>query len=139
MAQAVREVMTSDPVTLPASTPIREAARKMRDSNIGDVMVLKDGGLCGIVTDRDIVVRAVAEDADLGKKTLGDICSKEVVTVSPDENVDTVVSLMREKAVRRIPVLENGQAVGIISIGDLAVARDERSVLSSISASPPNR
>lgn len=139
MAQAVREVMTAKPVVLPAATTVEEAARKMRDLNLGNVLVLEDDKVCGIVTDRDIVVRAVAEGSNLQEKTLGDICSKDLATVSADEGVDAVLSLMREKALRRVPVMKNGSAVGIVSIGDLAVARDKGSVLASISASPPTR
>jgi len=115
-----------------------EAARKMRDEDIGDVLVMKDGKLCGIVTDRDITVRATADGKDPNQVTLGDICSQELVTISADRPVSEAVSLMRNKTLRRLPVVEGDKPVGIVSIGDLAVELDERSVLASISAAEPN-
>jgi CBS domain-containing protein len=89
------------------------------------------------VTDRDIVVRAVAAGKDLGKTPLREICSKEVFTLSPEDDLDEAVKLMREKAIRRVPVISDGTAVGILSLGDLAQERDRRSVLGQISAAPP--
>ena len=111
----------------------------MRDSNIGDVIVADNGQICGIVTDRDVVVRATAEGRDPAKTKLADICSQELTTASPSDSVDQAVQLMRRKAIRRLPVVENGRAVGIVSIGDLAQERDPTSALSDISAAPSNR
>jgi CBS domain-containing protein len=139
MPQAVREVMTVNPVTLRTGDTLVDAARRMRDEDIGDVLVLKDdGGICGIVTDRDITVRAVADGKDPKQVHLGDVCSKELVTISADQPVKDAVELMRKKALRRLPVLEGDRPVGIVSIGDLAVDRDPKSVLASISAAEPN-
>ena len=138
MAHKVREVMTENPVMLEMKDTLAEAARKMRDEDIGDVLVMKDGKLCGIVPDRDITVRATADGKDPNQVTLGDICSQELVTISADRPVSEAVSLMRNKTLRRLPVVEGDKPVGIVSIGDLAVELDERSVLASISAAEPN-
>ncbi len=139
MAANIREIMTPNPITLPATSSAIEAARAMRDSDIGDIVVLDGQKICGIVTDRDIVVRAVAEGLDPASTPLKDICSRELTTLSPQDSVDDAVRLMRDKAIRRLPVVENKRPVGIVSIGDLALKRDPGSALGNISAAPPNR
>jgi CBS domain-containing protein len=141
MAQTVREVMTAKPTTLEDTATVVEAARAMRDGNFGTVIVVKGkgGSVCGVVTDRDIVVRAVADGRDPKAVKLAEICSGDVTTVSPDETVDNVVKLMREKAIRRVPVVEDGRPVGVVSLGDLAKEMDEGPALADISAAPPNR
>ena len=138
MAQSVRELMTPQPVLLQDSASAVDAARSMRDQNIGDVIVVKNGEICGVVTDRDIVVRVIAEGRDPASVTLGEICSTDVATVDADENVDTVEKMMREKAIRRVPVVESGRPVGVISLGDLVMQRDKKSALADISEAPPN-
>jgi CBS domain-containing protein len=138
MAHRAREVMTPAPVALPADTPLTEAARRMRDQGIGTVLVHDDSGLVGLVTDRDIIVRAIADDRSPATTTLGAVCSDRLVTVEPDDTTDDAVRLMRANAVRRIPVVEDGQAIGILSLGDLAIEHDERSALADVSAAPPN-
>jgi CBS domain-containing protein len=138
-SSTIREVMTSHPTILPASASVLEAARAMRDSDIGDVIVAENGRICGIITDRDVVVRVTAEGREPARTTLAEICSQDLTTVSPTDSIDRAVQLMRQKAVRRLPVVENGQAVGIVSIGDLAQERDPNSALSDISAAPSNR
>jgi len=139
MTQSVRDVMTANPIALPATSSVVDAARTMRDANIGNVIVVDNGQICGIVTDRDITVRGVAEGKDVSSLKLRDICSQEITTLSPTDSVDDAVRLMREKAVRRLPVVEGGKPVGIVSLGDLAVERDPHSALGNISAAPPNR
>lgn len=139
MAQFVRDVMTPNPVALPATASLVEAALAMRDFDVGDVLVLDNGQVCGIVTDRDIVVRGIAAGNYPSTVKLAEICSRDLTTLSPTDSVEEAVSRMREKAIRRLPVVENGQPVGIVSLGDLAVERDPRSALSDISAAPPNR
>lgn len=134
----VREVMTPDPLTLPADASVAEAARLMRDHDIGDVLVLTDGRVSGIVTDRDVAVRAVAEAADPESTTLADICSGGLVTVAPTDELHEAADLMREYSVRRVPVLEDERPVGILSIGDLAINVDPDSALAEISEDPPN-
>ncbi len=132
-----RDVMTPDPVICTSTDTVRDAARQMRDHHIGDVLVTHDGGLCGIVTDRDIVVKAVAESAATSAP-LGDICGHAVHSVAPDTSVEEVIRMMEDKAIRRVPVVDGSEPVGIISIGDLAVHRDRESALGGISAAPPN-
>ncbi|HSE04932.1 MAG TPA: CBS domain-containing protein [Methylomirabilota bacterium] len=139
MAEGIRDVMTTNPQTLPESTLVREAAETMRANDIGDVIVVDDNGkLTGIVTDRDIVVRVVAEGRDPRATRLGDIASRELTALAPDDPVERAVELMRERAIRRLPVVEQGKPVGIVSIGDLALDRDPDSALADISAAPPN-
>jgi CBS domain-containing protein len=138
MAQHIRELMTPNPVVLPGTASVHEAARAMRDAEIGDVIVLEHNQICGIVTDRDIVVRLVAEAQDPATTTLADLCSHALVTVRPTDPIEEAVRLMRSHAIRRVPVVEGGQAVGIVSLGDLAVERDPHSALGEISAAPPD-
>ena len=138
MPQSIREVMTADPVSLPATTTLTEAARRMKDESIGDVLVADGDELRGVVTDRDIVVRAVAEGRDTTSTTLGDVCSADLVTLAPSNAVEDAVRLMSERAVRRLPVVENGRAIGIAAIGDLAIERDPHTALADISAAAPN-
>jgi CBS domain-containing protein len=139
MAQKIRDVMTTDPTTLPEDATVAEAAKRMRDEDIGDVLVVREGELTAVVTDRDIAVRAVAEDRAPTKTALRDIASKELATVSPDDTIADAVRIMRDRALRRIPVVEGSRPVGIVSIGDLAVERDTDSALADISASEPNQ
>lgn len=137
--QAVRDVMTKDVVTCQAGDNLAQAARKMRDEDIGAVLVMKDSKLCGIVTDRDIAIRAVADGKDPNQVKLSEVCSQEVVIITPDKPVNEAVKMMRDKALRRLPVVDGGKPVGVVSLGDLAVDRDGKSVLASISAAEPNR
>lgn len=139
MAQHIRDVMTPAPISIAEGSTVADAARAMRDADIGNVIVLKDSRVCGILTDRDIVVRGVAEGRNLAATKVGEICSQELTSISPTDEVEQAVRLMREKAVRRLPVVEGGKPVGIVSIGDLALERDPHSALGKISAAPPNR
>ena len=134
----VQDMMTPDPITLPETASLVDAAQKMREAGIGDVVVLDDGAVCGIVTDRDIVVRGIAEGRDPRSTTLAEICSRELTTLSPDDQIGTAARLMREHAVRRLPVVKRGRPVGILTIGDLAVQQDPESALADVSAAPPN-
>ena len=139
MAQLVRDVMTPNPVALPATSSLVEAALAMRDSDVGAVLVLDNGQVCGILTDRDIVVRGIASGNYPASTKVGEICSRDLTMVAPTDTVEKVVRLMREKDVRRLPVVEKDQPVGILSLGDLAIERDPDSVLGDISAAPPTR
>ena len=141
MAEKVREVMTADPVTLPVNAKISDAARLMRDRDVGSVIVLKsDGKLCGVVTDRDIVIRAIGEKRDPWNTQMDEICSHDAVaTVTPDTSIDDAVAQLRGKSVRRLPVVDNDRVVGMVSMGDLALERDRDSALGEIAAAPPNR
>ena len=113
-ASAVREVMTPDPIMLKDTDTIRDAGLAMRSSDVGDVLVTRASGMCGIVTDRDIVVRTVAEGRDPNRAMLGEICSRRLVQVAPDDPIDRAIALMRQNAVRRLPVVLEGTPVGIV-------------------------
>jgi CBS domain-containing protein len=138
MAQKVKDVMTPGAVSCGVRDTAADAARVMKQHAIGDVIVLDDGRLCGMVTDRDIVVRVIAEGRDPNTTALGDICTSEVITVRPDDDAKHAVQLMTERAVRRIPIVDGDKIVGIVTMGDLAVERDEHSALAAVSAAPPN-
>jgi CBS domain-containing protein len=130
--------MTADPITVPASAAVLHAARLMKEQDIGDVIVVDDGQIRGIVTDRDLVTRVLGENLDPSRTPVGEVCSRELVTVAPDDAPEQAIELMRARALRRIPVTRDGQAIGIVSMGDLAVERDPESALADISAAPPN-
>ena len=136
--ESVRDVMTPLPRAMDASASVMDAAEIMRDSDIGDVVVLEDQRLYGILTDRDIVVRVLAEGSDPATVRVGQVCSRELTTIPPTASVGDAVRLIREKAIRRLPVVEEGEVVGIVSMGDIAVARDRKSALGDVSAAPPN-
>ncbi|MFD9307515.1 CBS domain-containing protein [Streptomyces sp. NPDC060048] len=139
MTRRVHEVMTGHPVTIEKLTSLAEAARVMRDADIGDVLVVDGGRLCGVLTDRDLVIRAIAENKDPADTTVFAVCSTETVTVGPGDGVDHALDLMRRKALRRLPVqTEDGELVGIVTLGDLAVEQDPGSALAAISAAAPD-
>jgi len=138
MARRVREIMIKQLVTVEMDTPLTVAARKMRDAGIGDVLVVEDGRLRGVATDRDLVVRGVAEGRDPEQTPVRAVCSTTLVSIGPDDDVERAVILMRRNALRRLPVTEDGRPVGILSLGDLAIERDRESALADISAARPN-
>ena len=136
MPETVRDIMASNPVLLSPDTSIQQAGQRMRDDDIGNVIVGQGDNLQGIVTDRDIVVRAIADGNY--QATLGEIATGDVVTIEASQPVDEAARIMREQEIRRLPVLENGQPVGIVSIGDLAIQLDDDSALADISAARGN-
>ena len=138
MAKTLRDVMSTNPVTLPGTATVADAAARMRDDDIGDVIVLDGDGVAGIVTDRDIVLRGVGRGREARSTSVRDVCSSEVVTLSPDDDVTRATEIMKQKAIRRIPVVENGTPVGIVSIGDLAIEANGERALADISAAKPN-
>ncbi|MGH9183903.1 MAG: CBS domain-containing protein [Acidimicrobiales bacterium] len=131
--------MTPNPATVAASDSIADAARRMKAENIGDVLVVRDERVCGLVTDRDIVVRVVAEGRDIDGTRVEEICSGDLVCLTPQDTVEDAVRVMAERAVRRLPIAEGGRPLGVVSIGDLAIEREGDSVLADISVAPPNR
>jgi len=139
MTRKVQEIMSAAPVCMAASESVSAAAKAMKDRGIGTVLVLSGGRLAGLVTDRAITIRVLAENRDPLTTRLGDICSSELAVLSPDDDVETAIRIVRDRAVRRLPVIADGTPVGVVSIGDLALDRDERSVLSEISAARSNR
>lgn len=135
----VAEIMARDPQTVQVDTSVGEAARRMRGADTGNVVVLDDVRLAGVVTDRDIVVRVLAEGKH-ASTPIREACSdQDLATVTPDTDTTDAAQLMRERVVRRLPVVEGERVVGVVSIGDLAIDRDERSALADISAAPANR
>jgi CBS domain-containing protein len=140
MAHTVREVMTSGVTAVQPRATLTEVARLMRDHDIGDVVVARGDDVVGVVTDRDITIRAVAEGADPQSVAAESVCSTPAVTVAPEDSCADAVRVMREHAVRRLPVVEQGgRPVGIITIGDLAKSEDPDSALADISAAEPDR
>ena len=138
MAQTVADVMTADPATVECGESAAEAARLMARRDIGDVVVLDNGSVTGIVTDRDIAVRLVAQEKDPRTPVADIVSDRDVVTVAPDTALDQAARLMRQYSVRRLPVVQQGRAVGVVSLGDLAIERDEQSALADISAAEGN-
>jgi CBS domain-containing protein len=137
-ATTVREIMTRDVINLQVDVTLDEAARTMREQDIGNVVVAEDDRLVGLVTDRDIVVRAVAEGMDPTTTTLAAIASRDIITVQPEDTAQAAALLMRDQAVRRVLVLDEQGLCGILSIGDLATEIDPDSVLGGISGAAPN-
>lgn len=125
MGARVRDVMTPDPIGVDYYQSIGEAARTMRDWGVGAVLVINDHSLYGLITDRDLVVRAVAE-AKGSDEPVGPLSSADLIGVDADADVGEALRLMREHAVRRLPVIEDGQVAGMVSMGDLALEKDER-------------
>jgi CBS domain-containing protein len=140
MERKIEEVMTRDVATVARATTLREVARTMKTREIGDVVVVDEQGkLFGIVTDRDLVVRGIAEGRDPDTVTASEVCSSdELIQLAPDATVDDAIRLMAEHAIRRVPVVEAGKLVGIVSIGDLAKLGESRYALAEISDSPAN-
>ncbi len=135
----VRELMTPDPEHLSADDTLVTAAQRMRDADVGSLPICDaDGQVTGIITDRDIVVRAIAEGRDPSSTTVGDVASSSTITVTPDQPATEAARLMRENDIRRLVVVHDGRPAGIVSIGDLAIELDEGSALADLSSAPPN-
>ena len=120
MGAKVRDVMTPGPIGVDYHQSIGEAARTMRDWGIGAVLVVSNGSLYGLITERDLVIRVVAEARAAGEP-VGPLSSGNLIGVDADADIGEAARLMREHAVRRLPVLEDGQVTGIVSLGDLAI------------------
>ena len=132
----VRDIMSAAPVCMAPGESVSAAARAMKQHGIGTVLVLTDGRFSGLVTDRDITVRVLAEGRDPRTTRIGDISDGELVVLDPDDDLAQAARLIRDRAVRRIPVLRNGIPVGVLSVGDLALEKDATSVLSGVSSAP---
>jgi CBS domain-containing protein len=137
-ATTVREIMTKNVINMQVSTTLEEAARAMREQDIGNVVVAEDERLVGLVTDRDIVIRAVADGMDPTTTTLGSVASRDIIAIQPDDTAQAAALLMREQAIRRVLVVDEQGLCGILSIGDLASEIDPDSVLGGISGAAPN-
>jgi CBS domain-containing protein len=139
VASTIRDIMTAPVKAVTGAASVADTARVMREEGIGDVIVVdpESSSVLGILSDRDIVVRSVADGSDPASTPVRDICSADLVAVGPDDGLDVAVRLMRERAVRRLPVSDEGRLVGMISLGDLAVEMEPGSVLADISAERP--
>jgi CBS domain-containing protein len=125
MTRKVRDVMSAPPVCMAATESVSAAAKAMKDRGIGTVLVVAGGRLDGLVTDRDITIRVLAENRDPLTTRLGDICTTDLAVLSPDDDVQKAIRLVRERALRRLPVIADGVPVGVVSIGDLALDESE--------------
>lgn len=137
-ADAVRHVMTAGVVAVRPDASLVEAAELMRSHDIGDVVVADGQEVVGVLTDRDIVVRAVAEGIDPMTVSVRSVCTSPALLVGPDDSVADAVALMRKHAVRRLPVVDGDLPIGMVSLGDLAEARDPHSALADISRADPD-
>lgn len=137
MTQTVAECMTPSPTTIEATRSVRDAAELMASGDVGAVVVVENSEVTGIVTDRDLVVRVLATGG-APEDVVRQVVSGTLVTVKPDDSAEHAAQVMRENAVRRVPVMQAGELVGIVALGDLAIERDPRSALADISAEEPN-
>src|SRR2546429_6824702 len=120
MATTVRDVMTKDPVAMSSDASVAEAAKAMSDLRIGTVVVMEKDKPCGIVTDRDITVRAVATGSDPSRTKLGDICSHDLAAVRPDQSIEDAMQMMKSHDVKRVVVMSDSKLEGLVSPGDLS-------------------
>ena len=126
MAKSIRDTMTVDPRSITPNDQIVEAARLMRDENVGSLPVSDDGRLVGMLTDRDIAVRVVAEGKSLESTTVGEVFSRNPVAARPDQDLDEALQLMAQHQVRRLPVVEDDRLVGILAQADVALEEKEK-------------
>jgi CBS domain-containing protein len=118
----VRDVMVHEVVTIEPSASLAEAAQRMREANVGILPVVEDGEVRGVITDRDLVVRALAKDADLTATVVGDCATADPVVAHPDWNLDRAMETMARAQVGRLPVVENDNTLtGIVTLGSLAL------------------
>ena len=123
--KSVRDAMSGDPRSIGTSASVVEAARLMREAHIGSLPITDGEQLVGMITDRDITTRVVAEAADLGTTSVGDVCSRDVTSVEADKGHEEAVELMARHQVRRLPVVEAGRLIGLVSQADIALAGNE--------------
>ena len=136
--RTVNEIMTHDLRTVGPDATLVDAAREMREGDVGPVLIVEGDELRGIITDRDIVVRAIAAGRDPEMTLVSQIATDGVVAIEADQPIDAAAELMRSNDIRRLAVSQGGRPVGILAIGDLAVERDPASALADISAASPN-
>jgi CBS domain-containing protein len=129
--------LKGDPVTVEASATAQDAAKLMDENDIGNVLVVENGEVQGIVTDRDIVVRLIAK-GEGPDASVREAASTDLETLGPDDSIEDAIKKMEQGNVRRLPVVEDGKPLGVVSLGDLAQAKDQDSALADISAASPN-
>ena len=125
MVNSVREAMTEDPRSIGPSASVVEAARLMRDEHVGSLPITDGDTLVGMITDRDITTRVVAEAANLATTSVRDVYSEDLISVGPDKDFEEALRLMARHQVRRLPVVEDGKLVGIVAQADIALALSE--------------
>jgi CBS domain-containing protein len=125
MVNSVREAMTENPRSIDPSASVVEAARLMRDEHIGSLPITDGDALVGMITDRDITTRVVAQGVDLATTSVGDVFSEDLISVEPDKELEEALQLMARHQVRRLPVVENGRLVGIVAQADIALSLSE--------------
>ncbi len=121
----IREIMTTDIASAELDTTLEEVAQMMKDEDVGAIPVVDEDELVGIVTDRDIVIRCIAEGKDPAETHVEDVLTEELHTIHPDADAAEAARLMAEKQIRRLPVVEDGELLGVISIGDIAVKQGD--------------
>src|SRR5687767_7522508 len=126
MAKSVRDAMTENPRSIGSSAPVVEAARLMREGHIGSLPITDDDQLVGMITDRDIATRVVAEAADPRTTSVGDVYSRDLISIEPDRDLGEALQLMARHQVRRLPVVENGRLVGIVAQADIALREKQK-------------
>ena len=118
--KTIKEIMSTDCVTVTLNDNLYEIALKMKQNDIGFIPVVEGKKLVGVVTDRDLVIRGYAEKHS-GSTAVGEVISKDVTTISPDATIDEAAKLMARQKIRRLPVVENGELIGVVAIADLAI------------------
>ena len=126
MAKSVRDAMSENPRSIGASASVVEAARVMREQHIGSLPVVEDERLVGMLTDRDIAMRVVAENAEPQTTLVEDVYSRDLISVEPDHDLAEALELMARHQVRRLPVVEDGRLVGLVAQADIALKDNEK-------------
>ncbi len=121
----IREIMTTDVTSAELNTTLEEIATIMKHEDVGSVPIMDDGELVGLVTDRDIVIRCVAEGCDPGESTAESLVTDRLITVTPDDSVENAAAMMSRHQIRRLPVVDGEKLVGMLSLGDIAVKRND--------------
>src|SRR3954452_22887236 len=137
MADTIKDLLKGEPATVEASATVEEAAKLMDERDIGNVLVVENGEVQGIVTDRDIVVRVLAK-GNGPDASVREAATTDLETLQPDSSIQDAIQKMEQANVRRLPVVDDGKPVGVISLGDLAEAKDQDSALAEISSASPN-
>ena len=140
MARVARDIMTSDPTWIDANETVDKAAQQLASEDIGALPICEDGKLTGMITDRDIVVKVIAKGTDPTTVKVGTLAEGEAITIGADDSIDELVRTMRENDVRRLPVIDGTDLVGIVAQADVAVELGDRAgeLVADISASKSN-
>ena len=140
MELSVQDVMTPNSCAVSPEASLMDVAQIMQECDIGDIIVLVGDWLFGILTDRDIVVRALARGLEPETTKVGEICSRESTTVGPTASVSHAARLMHDSALRRLPVVDGaGHVMGVVSIGDVSLEREGSAALGDISGAATAR